>query len=129
MLKSIASARANQQLFVEEPDPTKRQIAYLISKYCKHGTKPIINMGDLIQRCDERIAFPSNYDDAFIIGHECSTQGYSQSFRFCISTPNLLEKFSNALIIAIDATYKLNRMGYPLIMLFPRAHRGLRICF
>lgn len=116
VLKSIANARVKQQLFLDEPDPTPRQISYLLSKYRKKETKPIINMGDLMKWCQERAAFPSNSDDAFVIGHECSTHEGNQSFRFCMSTPTLLEKLSNALIIATDATYKLNWLGYPLII-------------
>lgn len=39
------------------------------------------------------------------------------SFRFCMTTPLLLQFFIGLKTIAIDATYKLNWHGYPLIVL------------
>lgn len=117
VLKSIANARVKQQLFTAKPDPTKRQITYLLAKHRKRDNQPIIHVGDLMKWCEERTAFPTNPDDGFVLGYDCLTSEDNQSFRFCLSTPNLLDKLSNALVIAIDATYKLNWMGYPLIIL------------
>lgn len=114
--KMLGKARQKEKLFTDEPDPTSRQISYLLAKYRKAGSDPIINMGDLMKWCEERMAFPSSPDDAFVIGCECSTEK-NQSFRFCMSTPHLLNLLSSALVVSIDATYKLNWMEYPLIIL------------
>lgn len=108
ILKLLGKSRNKEQLFVDEPDPTPRQINYLLTKYRKNGSKPVVNMGDLNQWCEERMAFPNNPDDAFVLGCECSTDENNQSFRFCISTPHLLNILSDALVVSIDATYKLN---------------------
>lgn len=74
-------------------------------------------MGDLSKWCDERMACPSSPDDAFVLGYECSSNEKEQHFIFCMSTPHLLELLSNASVISIDATYKLNWMEFPLIVL------------
>lgn len=117
ILKTLSKARNTQQLFVDEPDPTPRQLSYLLSKYRQQDAQPVVKMGDLSKWCEERMTFPSNPDDAFVIGYDCSTTENSQSFRFCMSTPHLLNILSSASVISIDATCKLNWMEYPLIIL------------
>lgn len=68
--KLLDKARQKEKLFEGVPNPTSRQITYLLAKFRNEGNKPVINMGDLIQWCDERMAFPSNPDDAFVLGHQ-----------------------------------------------------------
>lgn len=113
--KILQKARNNEKIFVDEPDPTPRQINYLLAKFRKDGNKAVVNVGDLIQWCEEREAFPSDPDEAFVLGHKCSTEE-NQSFIFCMSTPQLLNILSDAPVVSIDATYKLNWMEYPLIV-------------
>lgn len=113
----ITKARNTQQLFSDEPNPTPRQIKYLLSKYRNHNSKPVIKMGDLSEWCEKRMTFPNEKDEAFVLGFECSTTENDQHFKFCMSTPHLLDLLSNAKVISIDATYKLNWMEYPLIIL------------
>lgn len=112
----LSNERNKNQLFIDEPNPTTRQINYQLAKYRQKGSKPVVNMGDLSKWCDERMAFPSDPDNAFVIGFDCSTQE-NQNFRFCMSTPHLLNLLSTESVISIDATYKLNWMEYPLIIL------------
>lgn len=74
-------------------------------------------MRDLSEWCEKRMAFPNEKDEAFVLGYECSTTENDQHFKFCMSTPHLLDILSSANVISIDATYKLNWMEYPLIIL------------
>lgn len=63
------------------------------------------------------MAFPNDPDKAFVLGFECTSTKDDQSFKFCMSTPHLLDILSSALVVSIDATYKLNWMEYPLVVL------------
>lgn len=77
----------------------------------------MIHLGDLANWCEDKSVYPENSDDAFVLSHEIVTSRDKQGFRFCMTTPNLLEKLSKMETICIDATYKLNWMGFPLIIL------------
>lgn len=117
VLHHINAARDKQNLFANEPNPTNRQLAYCLEKYKKKETGKMIHLGDLANWCEGKAAYPENCDDAFVLSHEIVTSNDKQGFRFCMTTPNLLEKLSKMETICIDATYKLNWMGFPLIIL------------
>lgn len=76
----------------------------------------MIHLVDLANWCESHPRYPVNRDDAFVLSHEIETK-VKQGFHFCITTPHLLEKLSKVRTICIDATYKLNWMGFPLIIL------------
>lgn len=117
VLLHIDAARKEQMLFVDELNPTSRQLKYLLEKYNTQDTGKMIHLGDLMEWCQNNSSYPKNGDDAFVLAHEIVTEKKKQGFRFSITTPNLLEKLSKCETICIDATYKLNWMGFPLIIL------------
>lgn len=121
IIMHIESARDRQNLFKDESNPTTRQLEYCLSKYrAGNSTQKMINLGDLMQWCEGSSNYPDDIDEAFALSYECNA-GKSfkcdASFRFCITSPRLLEVMSKADTICIDATYKLNWMGFPLIIL------------
>lgn len=117
VIKFIEEAREKYQLFIDEPNPRERQIEYRLKLYRNREIKPIISLGDLITWCENNTSYPANDDDAFVLAHESSPVGEALHFRFCLSTPRLLEKFIGLKTICIDATYKLNWNGFPLVVL------------
>lgn len=117
IISFIKEERKKHNIFLDEPNPDLRQIEYRLRKYRNAEVKPIINLGDLMEWCNVNAAYPENDDDAFVLAYESSKIFEDLHFKFCISTPNLLKKFLGVKTIAIDATYKLNWNGFPLIVL------------
>lgn len=117
VLLHINAARENQKLFLDEPNPTNRQLVYSLDKYKRKETGKMIHLGDLADWCEGNSSYPTNVDGAFVLSHEIVATGDKQGFRFCITTPHLLEMLSKVDTICIDATYKLNWQGFPLIIL------------
>lgn len=112
----IESARNEQNIFRNEPNPSVRQLEYCLKKYRAGDTRKMINLGDLMEWCKTNSNYPDDIDEPFVLSNECNAENVS-GFRFCITTPRLLKIISKAEIICIDATYKLNWLGYPLIVL------------
>lgn len=113
----IDAARREQQLFVDEPNPTNKQLEYILKKFNSKETGKLIHLGDLAKWCEEKCNYPTNGDEAFVLSHEIITTKEKQGFHFTVTTPNLLKKLSKMKTICIDATYKLNWMGFPLVVL------------
>lgn len=112
----IDFARSKNGLFKEEATPKKRQIEYLLRKFRSTEVPKMLNLGDLVKWCQENSQFPTDINEAFVIAHEASSNKDDDlSFRFVLSTPLLLEECSKQKKIAIDATYKLNWLEYPLM--------------
>lgn len=117
VLKYIRLTREKFNLFTDEPDPNVRQLEYIYKKYITKHVNPMINVGDLMQWCDDNSKYPSDPNEAFILSHESCAIQEAMSFRFTMTTPLLLSKLAKRETICIDATYKLNWMGFPLIIL------------
>lgn len=113
--RHINAARDEQGLFINEPTPSKAQLDYLLKKYKLGDTSKMIKLGDLMKWCEDHSNFTSNGDQSFVASYETFT-GIKKGFRFCISTPNLLRKLLKMKILAIDATYKLNWMGFQTLI-------------
>lgn len=77
----------------------------------------MIKLGDLMEWCNANSAYPTDDNEAFILASESSTVFEELHFGFCYTTPALLKKFIGLKTICIDATYKLNWNGFPLIVL------------
>lgn len=60
--------------------------------------------------------FPEKPDKSFFLANQSNIYR-KQGFRFCLVTPLLLKVLSKAETICIDATYELNWMGFPLIVM------------
>lgn len=118
VIKFIEEARQKESIFLDEPNPDSRQIEYRRRLFRNSNVKPLINVGDLIKWCEEHSNYPEKDDEAFVIAHESSEISEKEmQFRFCLSTPTLLQKCIGLQLICIDATYKLNWNGFPLIIL------------
>lgn len=76
---------------------------------------PILTIGELKEACI-RNDFPinPNSDEPFVYGKYIDD--HSLSFRILFSTKRLLEVATLAKNIHLDGTYKLNYMGFPLIV-------------
>lgn len=117
IIQFLDEERTKSNIFENEPNPQPRQIEYRLKLFRNADIKPVINLGDLMKWCGENSAYPSNPNEAFVVAYECSPIFDEMKFRFCLSTPNMLEKFINLDKICIDATYKLNWNGFPLVVL------------
>lgn len=117
VLAYIKLAREKFNLFTDEPDPNKRQLEYIHKKYVSENVKPMIVVGDLMHWCEEHSPYPTNDNEAFVLAHESCSINEAMSFRFTMTTPLLLSKLAKRKTICIDATYKLNWMGFPLIIM------------
>lgn len=117
IIKFIEEQRKKHGEFIDEPNPTERQIEYRLKIYRNQDVKPMVDIGDIMQWCQSNSSYPSNDNEPFVLANECSSINEPFSFRFCITTPLLLQLFIGLTTIAIDATYKLNWNGYPLIVL------------
>lgn len=117
IIAHIDYARSKNGLFQNESTPKKRQIEYLVRKFrCAEAPK-MLNLGDLVKWCKENSKFPSDINEAFVVAHEASLHSDTDlSFRFVITTPLLLQRCLESKKIAIDATYKLNWLEYPLMV-------------
>lgn len=102
--------------FSAEEMPHKRQIEYLLNKYRNSEVKPLFQIGDLMDWCKTKSVFPQDEDEVFVLASECSPLDAAMSFRFLLSTPALLRRARNFETVCIDATYKLNWHGFPLIV-------------
>lgn len=112
----IDAARNDINLFRDEPNPNPRQLEYCLKKYNTGDSGKMINMGDLMKWCENSSSFPTNEDEAFVASYQI-VNDKNKGFRFCMTTPKLLKIVSQCETLAIDATYKLNWMGFPLIIL------------
>lgn len=118
ILTHIDSAREKHGLFQSEENPGTRQIEYLVAKFRQGDSEPVVNLGDLMKWCQSNAIVPTNDDEPFVLSHAISTNEKNENgFHFCITTLRLLLMLSQAKKICIDATYKINWLGYPLIVL------------
>lgn len=117
VIRNLDYARDKKGLFKSEANPGKRQIEYMLKKFRKTEAPPMVKLGHMIEWCNKHVEFPSDTDEAFVIGSQFSN--FDEDLRFCVafSTPLLLDLLSNRKTICIDATYKLNWLGYPLMVL------------
>lgn len=117
IIQFIEEERKKHNIFVDEPNPEPRQIEYRLREFRNADIKPMINLGDLNEWCNANAVFPADKNDAFVLAFESSPIFDKLHFRFCLSTPALLEKFFCLKTICIDATYKLNWNGFPPVVL------------
>lgn len=116
VLAHVREEMSKNSRFVRESVPGKRQIEYLLGKYRNNKVEPLFKLGDLMEWCDSNSVFPQDPDKEFVLNHECSMPDEVMNFRLIISTPELLRKAIKFETVCIDATYKLNWHGFPLIV-------------
>lgn len=115
--RHIDFARTKQGIFATEKTPDKRQIEYALRKYRDSMVPQMLKVGDLMDWCNKNSETPTDANEAFVIGSESSKYDGDLSFGFAFSTILLLQILKNVKTICIDATYKNNWYGYPLMVL------------
>lgn len=115
--RNIDYARTKHNIFTSEANPGSRQIEYMLRKYRDAETPTMINLGDMIEWLQKHQDFPKDVNEAFVVDSETSLFGEQLEFRFVFSTSSLLQKLMFCETICIDATYKLNWLGFPLMVL------------
>lgn len=73
VLRHIDYARTKRNLFKSEKDPEKRQIEYLLRKFRDAEAPKMINVGDMINWLENHAQFPSDVNEAFVIGSQTSS--------------------------------------------------------
>ena len=78
--------------------------------------KPIVSLGQLEELAQESNAIPeiANLDQPFVLNYFCDYE--NTKFGIFWSTNRLLSLTSLSSSINIDATYKLNYLGYPVML-------------
>lgn len=94
ILQRIDFVREKNGLFKSEKNPKKRQIEYMLKKFKNSETPVVIKLGDMIEWSNANDIFPSDIDNAFVIGSEFSDYDQNLNFRIALSTPLLLNKLS-----------------------------------
>lgn len=97
----------------------RTQVYAFVSKARRDRLGPAtINLSDLEAWCADNTARPTEADDAYVFAHEfAENDGAGEvSFKLSISTPRLLQNAASARHLAIDATYKLNWQGFPVLI-------------
>lgn len=116
VIRHIEYARTENGLFACEVTPKKRQIEYLLRKFRNAEVPPMVKLGDLNEWCEQNSTPPLDVNQAFVIDSKFSSHEEDLSFGFTISTLALLKKLSDQETICVDATYKLNWHGFPLVV-------------
>lgn len=93
ILLHVAAARTERNMFINECDPSKVQIAYRLKKFRGKEADTMINLGDSMQWCSDNSYFPEDQNIAFVLSSKCSRLNEQRSFKFVISTPYFLDKF------------------------------------
>lgn len=117
VIRHINYARDVNKLFLTEINPSNRQIEYMLKKYRDAETPRMVKLGDLMTWCDANKDVPCDENKAFVIGSNSSKVENDLRFGFVLSTLFLLNILKDKKKICIDATYKLNWLGFPLMVL------------
>lgn len=117
IIRDINKMREEKQRFENDVTPSSRQIHYLLAKHSEKEAPPIVSIGELVEWCEERAATPKNNDEAFVLAEQHSKHKQNMYFRFVLSTVRLLRNAANVNNICVDATYKLNWCGFPLLLI------------
>lgn len=88
-----------------------------MKKFRDVDIKPVVSVGDIATFCSENSNFSEAENDYFILNWQTANIEQKMFFRFCMCTPHLLAQFEALTTVCIDATYKLNWNGFPLILL------------
>lgn len=65
MIRHIDFKRHKFGLFKSELNPTEKHIQYMLKKFRSSQVPEIINLGDLVELCQQRQEFPIDLDEAF----------------------------------------------------------------
>lgn len=116
-IREINELKLNSQRFQADLTPTAAQIHYILRNDRNKECPPICTLGELIELCEKHKRLPVSEDEPFVIGLAHSSASSKQMwFRMAFTTRRLLQNAANVESICVDATYKLNWNGYPLLV-------------
>ena len=75
---------------------------------------PNLSYGELQDWCTKAEAVPDNDDQAYVVHHNINRDG--QKVSVMLSTRSLLMAAAASDVVHVDATYKLNWQGYPILI-------------
>lgn len=78
---------------------------------------PIVDVGHLVAWCQSHSTLPVDEDEPYVFNFEHSQRGEEPFFRFVVSTQRLLRHCIGLHQINVDATYKVNWNGFPLMVI------------
>lgn len=127
----INKMRDEFDLFANEETPAMRQIYYITSTHKASKTPKIIELGQLIEWAEANTDVPEEIDAPFVIGFNHSGEEEEPKFQIVVSTPRMVEHCASQKIMCVDATYKLNYLGYPFIVVgaIDRCKKFHPLCF
>lgn len=107
----------NDPRFIHAEIPTTIQISYIVRRHNEANNEHFIRLGDLVKWLESKKTFPVDDDESYVVDYNRSRPGEKAWFRFAITTPRLLRYCVGLKKLSIDATYKLNWNGFPLIII------------
>lgn len=102
------------------PEPPKgRIVTYL--KTLREGKcgSPTVSAREIHDWCEARAQKPDDVDKPFVLSHHVHAESHNvdeQDLKIVISTLRLLDFMKKSEMVQIDATYKLNWQGYPVMV-------------
>lgn len=112
--------------------PTLKRMQYIVNNIRKKTAAPIVSIGELIAWCEVNTTVsPLDKEKPIVIQYTHSEINNDLHFRFALTSLALLSNCVGVSQICIDATYKLNWNGFPLLVLgtVDRSKRFHPICF
>lgn len=131
IIKSIEEMKNDLNLFPNDQVPTRKQIYYITTKHRLAENPPIVSVGELVEWCQKNSSVPESVDKPYVFAFEHSNEDEERFFRFVVSTKRLLKHCAHAHLLCVDATYKVNWMGFPFLVIgtVDRAKKFHPLCF
>lgn len=112
----INKMRDELKMSEDKKTPTMRQIHYIVSTHKAKKTSKIVELGQLIEWAEANTSVPEDFDTPFVIDFGHSDENAELKFQFVVSTRRMIDHCASHKIICVDATYKVNWMGFPFIV-------------
>lgn len=118
VIRHIENARKQQNVLLNEPNPSRDQVSYRLKLFRNKEIKPVLKLGELMSWCKEHSNPPEEPHETFVLDYwRDKNNGIQLKFRFVFTTLFLLNLFKSLEKVCIDSTYKLNWNGFPLTIL------------
>lgn len=127
----INKMREEMGFFADEKTPAMRQIYYICHTHKAMKTPKIVELGQLIEWVEANMNIPDEVDTPFVINFDHSDEAEEVKFDIVISTRRMMQHCATQKVICVDATYKLNWLGYPFIVIgaIDRTKKFHPLCF
>lgn len=118
IVRDMHELKEKNERFVNDEIPSRSQLAHIITRESKANDERFISLGDLLKWVKSKDTFPVDIDECFVVNYAHGRKPKGELwFHFAVSTPRLLRYCIGLEKLCIDATYKLNWNGYPLIIM------------